>query len=1398
MIAQGRLRVWGLVGIFLSLGLGLGGFLWERRVTAAHQTTVSLHQQLLGAGDRVQAELWLADLRLRASFIERLLEQPFPPSLLRQTSIRRRLEEIERAYKKLGLPISGLRPVLEQLLQLEGRWNGWRSVLDRPLPKDQFMLVWEQYRLEAPALVSEAEAALSKFRQAIQQSLEAEQAAYAAQRTQLVYILVGGAFLLLLGVGAVLWRTGRTAEEQVHKALKALSQGHKLTPLPEPLAPLAEAYNQLLIQWQATLSLLEAFPDNLAAPDQEIQALLGPVWLRLQKIQQSLQALQSSLASEKAAHVKEAKAWEAEIGDLRDQLERLRLYLGALQNVFPLAEADEQGQFLFQNDLFQAITQSEGWQQLTDLNLSLSVMESLRKGLGYQGFLQTAHGAYVVYLLPYRDKRSGVERTLIAVASAIQLLEGKRELELALRAAQERLAGFEQEMQTLVHKLGRLEQSHKQEIERLLRQRESLMVLLRHPALQTGDVMEGLAAIAEVAASVESEARFSFWVIDEEQNGLHCLERYDPVMLLHSNTVDLPAEAVEWVLERVGANVEGPYAWQETPFRAAPAPMTAPHAVYLFPLTLDEKIIGSFVVEVMWEGTLRDKEFLTILTRFASLLFQQGHKHLIEKQLLASLDENQALVEELRQNIEELEASAEEMRRTQAELRGQIQALNAAALVAELRPDGTIIYVNEAFQRLFGLGAEKLLGRSYTELRSPEEHPVLERMFARLKQGETWQEVVCYRNAFGEALWLQQTITPVAHVDKEIHKMILVGFDITLQKHQEQEIQLALELAHEQEKLLRESSEELRRSNESIRSSQLELSAQLEALNNAAWLFETNAEGVVTYLSPGLLESLGYATEAIDAKHYGFLFSERQPLVLLQGHWRSMQQGDVWKAEVELKGALGQTYWAILSSTPLLDPRTKRLLKTINILVDITEQKEQEFRLKEQQNALSQLAAHPVLREGNIEKSFQIIAQIALQTFKANRVSLWLYEEPDIARCVAVAEKEPHSHEVGTVTNRSLYPLYFQSLELEQVIAVTDALSDLRTRELALPLFKPNHVMSVLDAVIRVGNRSVGLISVEQRYSKREWRLDEVNFIRALAASAASVIEEQAHAYAERLEQVNRELAQRTGELEEALQNIQESIKYARRIQRNIVPSDRMLDQYLGRENYFIIWRPKERNGVGGDFYWFAPYEDRYFIVVADGTGHGVPGAFMTLIGSIFLDQLIHRKRVWEPAQILHDLHIEVRQTLKQDIDEGMPSRDGMDIALAVYFPQTYKLLYAGANLPLYYCLKGPDLRELKPDKKSIGGEQLEEERFFTQHEVQLEPGDTFFLFTDGLVDQPGGPEGKRFSTKRLKEFILETYLEPSMPKRRALLNQRWKEWKDYTGDSEQVDDVTVWGIRVW
>ncbi|MEN3040788.1 MAG: PAS domain-containing protein [Bacteroidia bacterium] len=1399
MGASSRLRTWGALWLVLLAGASLGWGIWLSKTGRTYRSRLEALIQVDMALLRVEIALWQQESRLRALLFERLSGSSIPHTLLRQPEQREALKAVDSALRlanaNLGSPF---RTLVEQVLILEQRHTKWRKEVERADRKDDLLPVVEQYYAEAPALLASVETSIRRLREAVYVlRVDVEKASDQAQSSVLLIgaVTIGGIFLIGL---IVLLSLGRSESRQLRTAIAAMVQGEKAPQLPEPWLPIVQSYNQLLQRWQLLTATVEAIGEQKPMAWAELRSALGTPAETLQKVSLRLGEYETALRrlSDERSHLLEQL--QAAQTLYAQEIQKLQLELGALHNLLPIAEVDNMGHFTKGNDLFFRLAGEARWETLADIAPELHSLSQAKNSV--QGAVRVGPRLYAYAFLPYRESR--VEKGLLAILPADRLQQELERAEQTLRSLQRRLQETEEALSKLNQQYAALQAQYSQEIERLLRQRQSLLTLLKLPALQNGEVMEGLAAISEVAAALEPEGRYSFWVFSEGDTGLHCLEAYDPALLTHSNTIDLPQEAALWIRERLAPTAPpGPYNPDAVPLRTY-LHQHQMQTLWMFPIYLDEEIAGVFFVERLSEKPPRDVEYLAILARVASLLLQQGHRKLVEQELLAYLEQAQAMEEELRQNIEELEASSEEMRRTQIELRGQIAALNAASLVAELNPDGRIIYVNDSLLKLFGYKTEDLLGQPYSKLRRQEEAHLVDKLLEQLRAGKIWQEVVSYRTAHGEDIWIQQTITPVQNLSGEIYKFILVGFDITLQKQQELEIQNALNLARQQELLLRENTEELRRSNENYRTSQLQLSAQLEALKHAAWLFETDREGNLTYISENLAESLGFTAEELIGSHYGRLFSDRQPVVVLQGHWRHLQMGQTWKSEVELAGALGQTFWAIMSSTPVIDrgPSGHRvLIKSINILFDITEQKEQEFRLKEQQNALSQLAAHPALREGNVPKAFQVIADIALETLKAYRVSLWLYEEPEHARCIAVAEREPHSHSVGTVVNRSLYPLYFQSLEREQVIAVVDALSDLRTRELALPLFKPNNVTSVLDGVIRTGKDIVGIISVEHRYTKREWRIDEVNFLRALAASAASVIEEAQKAYARQLEEANRQLEIQKRELEEAMNDIRESIKYAKRMQKNILPSDALLDKCLGKDNYFIIWRPRDRNGVGGDFYWFSDTPgDSYFIVVADGTGHGVPGAFMTLIGSILLDQIINKGGIFAPDQILHDLHIGVRQVLKQDVEGGeISSRDGMDIALVRYFPREYRLIYAGANLPLYFVHNG-ELKEIKPDKKAIGGEQLEEERFFTAHEVQLQPGDVFFLFTDGVVDQLGGPDEKRFGTRQLKDFIMETLHEPIMSRRRAFFNMRWKEWKDYGKDREQLDDVTMWGVRVW
>ena len=185
-----------------------------------------------------------------------------------------------------------------------------------------------------------------------------------------------------------------------------------------------------------------------------------------------------------------------------------------------------------------------------------------------------------------------------------------------------------------------------------------------------------------------------------------------------------------------------------------------------------------------------------------------------------------------------------------------------------------------------------------------------------------------------------------------------------------------------------------------------------------------------------------------------------------------------------------------------------------------------------------------------------------------------------------------------------------------------------------------------------------------------------------------------------------------------------------------------------------------------------------------------MPGAFLTLIGYLLLNQIVNERGVTKPSEILYHLHRGVRKALKQD-EEDSSSRDGMDVTVATINMETYEVQYAGAQLPLY-VYQDWEIQETRGTKRAIGGEQLEEERIFENHNFQLKPGDAIYLLTDGFIDQMGGPEEKRFSKRRFRDLVLRTQHE-SMKTQRALLNLEWKDWKD---DREQLDDVTVFGMK--
>jgi len=262
------------------------------------------------------------------------------------------------------------------------------------------------------------------------------------------------------------------------------------------------------------------------------------------------------------------------------------------------------------------------------------------------------------------------------------------------------------------------------------------------------------------------------------------------------------------------------------------------------------------------------------------------------------------------------------------------------------------------------------------------------------------------------------------------------------------------------------------------------------------------------------------------------------------------------------------------------------------------------------------------------------------------------------------------------------------------------------------------------------------------------------------------------------------------------------SIRYAQRIQEAMLPA---LDVF-GNANvdHFLIFRP--RDIVSGDFYWAARMDNILIVTVADCTGHGVPGAFMSMLGIAFLKEIVQKEYITQPAIILRRLRKEIVKSLKQKEDPNQ--KDGMDIALCAINLDTLEMQFAGANNPLYIVgskqyaagSESPDcllptanclLTELKGDKMPIGMHARMDN--FTLHTYQLQKGDCIYLFSDGIADQFGGENGKKFKYKALKELLTSLSWQPPERQKR-MLELNFDEWK---GRLEQVDDVTLLGLII-
>jgi len=313
-----------------------------------------------------------------------------------------------------------------------------------------------------------------------------------------------------------------------------------------------------------------------------------------------------------------------------------------------------------------------------------------------------------------------------------------------------------------------------------------------------------------------------------------------------------------------------------------------------------------------------------------------------------------------------------------------------------------------------------------------------------------------------------------------------------------------------------------------------------------------------------------------------------------------------------------------------------------------------------------------------------------------------------------------------------------------------------------------------------------------------------------LANEEIKITNEELNIVNEEVQTINETLKLTLNTVEHQRDEILSSIQYAQRIQSSILPRKDYIQNLL--PNHFIFFIP--RDVVSGDFYWCFKTEakpiyeeqetfegvnrilkgfgsEKIILTAVDCTGHGVPGAFMSMVGNDLLNNIIREKNIYQADKILNQLHKDIRQVLQQ---KETKNHDGMDMALVVIDPENKTLEFAGAKNPLIY-MQNDELKVIKADKMPIGGTQREMERIFTAHRIDISEPTTFYLFSDGYQDQFGGTKGRKFMTKRFRNLLFEIHQKP-MQEQKQILEETIQNWQK-EGNEKQIDDILVMGVKI-
>lgn len=415
-------------------------------------------------------------------------------------------------------------------------------------------------------------------------------------------------------------------------------------------------------------------------------------------------------------------------------------------------------------------------------------------------------------------------------------------------------------------------------------------------------------------------------------------------------------------------------------------------------------------------------------------------------------------------------------------------------------------------------------------------------------------------------------------------------------------------------------------------------------------------------------------------------------------------------------------------------------------------------------------------------------------------------EQPSRYRILLVDDEK----EVHQVTRLALSKFKFEGhrVDIMSAYSAEQAMRMLREDDSFAMVFL-DVVMESEDAGLRVvnfirnelGNRIVRIILrtgqpgvAPEEFVINNYDIDDYKSkseLTSLKLQTSVISSLRAYRELRRIEDIVKE---RTAELAERNREIQDSMRYARRIQSAIFPDVSTVRLFFPQS--FIFLKPKE--AVSGDFYWLSHHEQYTLIANIDCTGHGIPGALMSIIGYNLLSRIIDDYGIQKPDEILAALDIQMREMLGSEAVDCQVSsiienrvRDGMDLAFCLVDHQQKHVQFAGANRPIY-LIKDQTIREYTGDRNPVG-DYLIENKIYTNQVINYEPGERLYLFSDGFVDQFGGDQGRKYTYKRFKEFLQSIQSLPMQAQEKAVA----EEFENWKGSHKQIDDVTLIGIEL-